>query len=211
MASPTRFQARYPRSVPAPMHEKGGSQADGESTYHPALSEDERSFRASLEGLVDFYRVAQGGALLRAFWPGTFVFAPVGSILMGVALTDRWVSGRFQLALVVLAMLITACAPLWAIVTLLRSIRVDDRYVAIFLDGVRVCLDSSQEPQRFSWAELLDAQVEGERLRLSTARGDVLIQARFSELSLAQLAFRIRDAKRLALWGRLSRPSLLRT
>lgn len=193
------------------MHEKGGSSSDHESAREPALSEEERSFRASLEGLVDFYRVAQGGALWRAFWPGTFVFAPLGSILMGVALTDRWVYGRFQLALVVLAMLVTACAPLWAIVTLLRSIRLDDRYVAIFLDGVRVCLDPSLGPQRYSWAELFDAQVEGERLTLSTARGDVLIQARFSELSLSELAFRIRDAKRLALWGRLSRPSLLRT
>jgi hypothetical protein len=191
------------------MHEKDSSSYDRESALLPVLSEDERSFRASLEGLVDFYRVAQGGALWRAFWPGTLVFAPLGSMLMGVALTDRWVFGRFQLALVVLAMLVTACAPLWAIVTLLRSIRVDDRYVAIFLDGVRVCLDPSQGPQRYSWAELLDAQAEGEQLTLSTARGEVMIQARFAELSLTELAFRIRDAKRLALWGRLSRPSLL--
>lgn len=187
------------------MHEKGDPAA------HPALSDDERSFRASLEGLVDFYRVAQGGALWRAFWPGTFVFAPLGSLLMAVTLTDRFVVGRFQLALVVLAILITAMAPLWAIVTLLRSIRLDDRYVAIFHDGVRVCLEPARGPERYSWAELLDAQCEGERLRLSTARGDVIIQARFAELSLAELAYRLRDAKRLALWGRLSRPSLLRT
>lgn len=185
------------------MHEKGD----------PALllSDDERSFRASLEGLVDFYRVSQGGALWRAFWPGTFVFAPLGSLLMAVSLTDRFVSGRFQLVLVVTAILITAMAPLWAIVTLLRSIRRDDRYVAIFLDGVRVCLEPAKGPERYSWSELLDAQCEGDCLCLSTARGDVIIQARFAQLSLAELAFRIRDAKRLALWGRLSRPSLLRT
>ena len=160
---------------------------------------------------MDFYRVAQGGALWRAFWPGTFVFAPCGSLLMGAALTDRWVSGRFQLALIVLAMLVTAAAPLWAIVTLLRSIRHDDRYVAIFMDGVRVCLEPSLGPQRISWAELLDAQCEDERLKLSTVRGEVVVEARFPELSLSELAFRIRDAKRLALWGRLSRPSLLRS
>ena len=129
---PTRREARYPRAVSAPMHEKGEALPDS----HPALSEDERSFRASLEGLVDFYRVAQGGALWRAFWPGTFVFAPLGSLLMAVTLTDRFVFGRLQGALVVLAILITAMAPLWAIVTLLRSIRVDDRYVAIFDDGI---------------------------------------------------------------------------
>jgi hypothetical protein len=203
---PTRREARYPRAVSAPMHEKGESLPDS----HPALSEDERSFRASLEGLVDFYRVAQGGALWRAFWPGTFVFAPLGSLLMAVTLTDRFVFGRLQAALVVVAILITAMAPLWAIVTLLRSIRLDDRYVAIFDDGVRVCLEPTHGPERYSWAELLDAQCEGERLRLSTARGDVLIQARFAELTLPELAYRIRDAKRLALWGRLSRPSLLR-
>ena len=60
-------------------------------------------------------------------------------------------------------------------------------------------------------AELLDARCEGDRLCLSTSRGEVIIGARFAQLSLAELAFRIRDAKRLALWGRLSRPSLLRT
>ncbi|HEX6244784.1 MAG TPA: hypothetical protein VFZ61_27885 [Polyangiales bacterium] len=195
------------------MHEKGMHEEGTHEKGDPALmlSEDERSFRASLEGLVDFYRVSQGGALWRAFWPGTFVFAPLGSLLMAVALTDRFVFGRFQLALVVTAILITALAPLWAIVTLLRSIRRDDRYVAIFKDGVRVCLDPGEGPERYSWAELLDAQCEGERLRLSTARGELVIQARFAELSLTELAFRIRDAKRLALWGRLSRPSLLRT
>ena len=195
------------------MHEKGMHEEGTHEKGDPALmlSEDERSFRASLEGLVDFYRVSQGGALWRAFWPGTFVFAPLGSLLMAVALTDRFVFGRFQLALVVTAILITALAPLWAIVTLLRSIRRDDRYVAIFKDGVRVCLDPGEGPERYSWAELLDAQCEGERLCLSTARGPVIIQARFAELSLPELAFRIRDAKRLALWGRLSRPSLLRT
>jgi hypothetical protein len=177
----------------------------------PALSEDERTFRASLEGLVDFYRVTQAAALWRAFWPGTFVFAPAGSLLMALTLTDRWVSGSLQLPLVVLAMLITAAAPLWAIVTLLRSIRLDDRYVAIFDDGVRVCLEPSRGPESYSWAELLDVRCEGERLALSTARGEVLIEARFAELSLTELAFRLRDAKRLALWGRLSRSSLLRT
>lgn len=198
------------------MHEKGMHDQGTHETGDPALmlSDDERSFRASLEGLVDFYRVSQSGALWRAFWPGTFVFAPAGSLLMAVALTDRFVFGRFQLALVVTAILITAMAPLWAIVTLLRSIRRDDRYVAIFKDGVRVCLEPGQwpeRPERYSWAELLDAQCEGERLRLSTARGELVIQARFAELTLTELAFRIRDAKRLALWGRLSRPSLLRT
>lgn len=175
------------------------------------LSEEERRFRASLEGLVDFYRVSQGAALWNAFWPGAFLFLPAGSCLMAVGLSDRLSSGSPQLFLLVLGMLVTAAAPLWAIVSLLRSIRRDDRYVAIFLNELRVCLDTNQAVQRIAWEDLLDAQCDGEQLVLDTTRGSLNIHARFGELSLAQLASRIRDARRLALWGRLTRPALART
>lgn len=174
----------------------------------PWLSDDERNFRASLEGLVDFYRVAQGAVLWRAFWPGTLVFLPSGSALMAVALSNRWVLGDSQLALVLLAISITAAGPLWALVTLLRAMRRDDRYVAIFQDGLRICLEPGQGPRRFGWDEVLDACCQGQRLTLSTTQGDVVIESRFAELTLGELAFRIRDAKRLALWGRLTRSAL---
>jgi hypothetical protein len=121
------------------------------------------------------------------------------------------VSGTPQLLLLVFAMLVTATAPLWAIVSLLRSIRRDDRYVAIFLGELRVCLDANQAVQRIAWEDLIDAKCEGEQLVLDTTQGSLNIRARFGELSLAQLASRIRDAKRLALWGRLTRPALARS
>jgi hypothetical protein len=188
--------------VPRATHEKGTSPA--------WLSEDERRFRASLEGLVDFYRVSQGGALWRAFWPGAFISLPLGSLLMALAMRGRFIPDGFEPALTLLAIAVIASAPLWAIFALLRSMRRDDRYVAIFQDGLRIRLDPGQEPVHISWDELAAVELrEQVQLVLSTSRGEIAIGLSFAELSLAELSRRIRDAKRLALWGRLTRPALL--
>lgn len=170
----------------------------------PELSPDQRAFRASLEGLVDFYRVEQASALWRAFWPGAFVFLPLGGLLMAVAMTDRLVYGPLQPPLTVLAMAIIGSGPLWAIATLLRSIQRDDCYVAIFLNGLRIQLDVDQEPRHIAWEELRDVFCDGQSLRLQLSSDELLINRAFAALSLPELAARIRDARRLAVWGRLT-------
>lgn len=170
----------------------------------PELTPDQRAFRASLEGLVDFYRVAQAAALWRAFWPAAFVFLPLGSVLTAVAMTDRWVYGPLQSWLIGLAIAVTACGPLWAMVALLRSIQRDDCYVAIFLTGLRLRLDADQEPRHIPWDELRDVSCDGRGVRLSLTSGELVITKAFAALSAPELALRIRDARRLAVWGRLT-------
>jgi hypothetical protein len=153
---------------------------------------------------VDFYRVEQASALWRAFWPAAFVFLPLGAALMALALTDRWVAGALQAGLTVLAIAVTASGPLWAIVSLLRSIQRDDLYVAIFLDGLRVRLEPDREPRHIPWEELCDVSCDGRGVCLRLAAGELQIDKAFAVLSLPELAARIRDARRLAVWGRLT-------
>jgi hypothetical protein len=205
--------------VPPATHENGSSgpgsgatpRAAGVDADEPGsaqLSADDRAFRASLAGLIDFYRVEQGRSLWRAFWPPALIFLPLGSLLTAIAMTDRWVHGPLQPYLIVLALLITAAGPLWAIVSLLRAIGSEDRYIAIFEEGLRIHLDDSDQLRRIPWPELLEVQCDGSQMRLVLATGELQIANRFAELSLSGLAARIRHARRLALWGRLTRQAL---
>ena len=176
---------------------------------HSALLTDEdRAFRASLAGLIDFYRVEQAPSLCRAFWPAALIFLPLGSVLTAIAMTDRWVRGPFQPCVIVLALLVTAIGPLWCIVSLLRSIRSEDRYVAIFEEGLRIHLDGTEQLHRIAWQELLEVQCDGSLLTLALPDGELHIRNKFAQLSLSGLATRLRHARRLALWGRLNRHSL---
>jgi hypothetical protein len=201
-SDPQAHEARYPRSMPHAAHEKGGL-----PTW---LSDDERAFRASLEGLVDFYRVAQGGALFRAFWPGAFVALPLGSFLMALAMRGRTLVNGFEPLLTLAGIAVIASAPLWAIYSLLSSMRRDDRYVAIFQEELRVCLDAGSDPVQIPWSQLDAVELrEQHRLVLTLAWGELEISQSFAELDLPELGRRLRDAKRLALWGRLTRPALL--
>jgi hypothetical protein len=199
--------------MPHATHEKGALPA--------WLSDDERAFRASLEGLVDFYRVAQGGVLWRAFWPGAFISLPLGSLLMALAMRGRLLAALvrghvhfdlhgFEPALTLLAIAVIASAPIWAIYTLISSMRRDDRYVAIFQEGLRISLEPGNDPVFIPWQELAAVEVRSERgLVLTGEQCELEVTQQFAELSLEALARRIRDAKRLALWGRLTRPALL--
>jgi hypothetical protein len=201
-----------------PMHDEGPSgtrerapapaprraQPAPDAARPPELTPDERAFRASLEGLVDFYRVEQGAALWRAFLPGALVSLPLGGTLMAVAMTDRWLHGPLQAWATALAIAVTASGPLWAIVTLLRSIQRDDCYVAIFLSGLRLRLDADQEPRHIPWDELQEVACDAHGVRLLLASGEVAITRPFATLSASELALRIRDARRLAVWGRLT-------
>ena len=202
--------------MPHATHEKGALPA--------WLSDDERRFRASLEGLVDYYRVDQGGVLWRAFWPGVFISLPLGSLLMAVAMRGRLFraltqgSVQFRLdgfepALTLLAIAVIASAPIWAIYTLVSSMRRDDRYVAIFQEELRVCLEPGVEPLQIPWRELSEVALRAgspDCLVLLWGQREIEIRVSFAELTLADLAQRIRNARRLAVWGRLTRPALLR-
>lgn len=184
-----------------------------ESPVDAQLSPEELAFRASLEELVDFYRVEQAGALWRAFLPPALVFLPLGSLFTALAMSTRFVSFSLQPLFVLFALAVTAAGPVWAIVSLLRSMQRDDRYIALFLKGLRVRLDAEREPVFIRWEELADVQCEERCIRISLSqRVDSLeITSRFAELTLKQLAERIRTAKRLALWGRLDRASFANT
>ncbi len=210
--------------MPHATHEKGA--------WPAWLSDDERRFRASLEGLVDFYRVDQGGVLWRAFWPGAFISLPLGSLLMAVAMRGRLFRALshvllargparfdgsvqfpldgFEPALTLLAIAVIASAPIWAIFTLVSSMRRDDRYVAIFQEGLRVCLEPGAEPLQIPWQELSEVALPSPGcLLLSWGQRELEIKLDFAELTLTELAKRIRNARRLAVWGRLTRPALL--
>lgn len=195
----------------SPVLHDSSSGAPADDNAHAILSDDQRAFRASLCGLVDFYRVEQTPALWRAFWPPAFIFLPVGSVLTAVAMTDRWVYGPAQPLLILVALLVTALGPVWAIVSLLRSIRRDDRYVAIFEEGLRIRLDPTAELQRIAWGQLESVACDDSQLTLTLVEGELRIENKFAELSLPELAARIRNARRLALWGRLSRQTLVQT
>lgn len=187
-----------------------GTTHENEDALVP-LSAEERAFRASLEELVDFYRVEQASALWRAFLPPALVFLPLGSVLTALAMSTRLVPFVLQPWLILVALLVTAAGPIWAIVSLLRSMRRDDRYIALFLRGLRVRLDAQQEPVFIRWEELSDVHGEPDCIRLSlqdtreAGPRSLEITNSFAELTLPELAARIRTAKRLALWGRLSR------
>jgi hypothetical protein len=119
-------------------------------------------------------------------------------------MTDRWVHGPLQSWLTAFAIAVTASGPLWAIVTLLRSIQRDDCYVAIFLNGLRLRLDADQEPRHIPWEDLQDVACDERGVRLLLSSGEVAITRPFATLSAPELALRIRDARRLAVWGRLT-------
>jgi hypothetical protein len=155
--------------------------------------------------MVEWYRVEQWRALWKAFWPAAFVFLPLGSLLVALAMVQRLVPFAWQPLVTIAGLLVTACGPLWAIVQLLRSIRTD-LYVAIRVDGLAVRLDPTQPEAVYTWDAIVDARcpTPGGALLLSLGTDEqVAIAAAFSELDLPELARRIRDARRLAVWNRL--------
>jgi hypothetical protein len=170
----------------------------------PPMDEEERAFRAAFGQMVDWYRVEQSRALLRAFLPA-FVFMPVGSCVVGLSLLGSVVPIAWQGYLTLLGVLITACGPLWAIVQLQRSIRAD-LYVAIRVDGLCIRLDPEREERVYDWNRVLDAEYDASVGVISVSLRDaepLSIAGKFSQLGLPELCRRIRDARRLAVWNRL--------
>jgi hypothetical protein len=170
----------------------------------PPVDDEERAFRSAFGKLVEWYRVEQFRALWRAFLPA-FVLLPLGSILVALSLVQRIVPIALQPLLTLSGLFVTACGPLWAILHLLRSIR-RDLYVAIRVDGLCVRLDPNTSERVYSWESIEDARYDEQQRRLSVSlvgAEPVAIAASFSELDLPELARRIRDARRLAVWNRL--------
>jgi hypothetical protein len=155
--------------------------------------------------MVEWYRVEQSRALWAAFWPGALVLLPLGSLLAALALLDRFVSPSLQPVLTIAGVLITACGPLWAIWALLRAIR-RDLYVAIRVDGLCVRLDPNREERVYGWEAIVEARYDDAKREIAVTLADAesfAISGAFSELGLPELALRIRDARRLAVWNRL--------
>ena len=174
------------------------------SSEPPPLDEEERAFRAAFGRMVEWYRVQQAPALWRAFFPA-FLLMPMGSVLVGLAVIPRYVSLDVQPFVIMLGVLVTGSGPLWAIIQLLRMIR-RDLYVAIRVDGLCVRLDPATSERVYAWESIQDARYDAAKRALSVSLSEgepVSIAARFSGLDLEELARRIRDARRLAVWNRL--------
>ncbi len=168
------------------------------------MSDEERAYRASFEKLVDWYRLRQSRALAKAFLPGLFLL-PLGSLIVALSMSQVALSNLLRPMLTVLGVLVTASGPVWAVWQLFRAIR-RDLYLAIRIDGLAVRLDPALDETLYSWERLHEIQhdPEADLLRIQADDGAPLALAGPSEgVSLAELASRIRDARRLAVWNRL--------
>jgi hypothetical protein len=175
----------------------------------PHLSEEEAEFRAAREKLVDWVRVEPSRLFLRSFLP-SLLFVPIGGTLVGMSMGGRWVDARHGLWLVILGLVCTALGPMWALFSLIRAMG-QDTYVAIRLDGLAVRLEPHLPEALYPWDELSDARPEArERAVIVTlVSGQIVrLSGPFTAISETEFAARIRDARRLALWHRLSPESL---
>lgn len=174
--------------------------AEPESPLPPPMDDEERAFRADFARMVEWYRVAQARTLWRAFWPGALVLLPLGSATIALSMVQR------SLPLTLTGLAITASGPMWAIVQLLRSMRTE-LYVAIRVDGLCVRLDPRGDERIYAWDRIVDTQYDeaARVIRIALEDGEpVAIAGSFTELELPELSRRIRDARRLAVWNRLS-------
>jgi hypothetical protein len=176
----------------------------------PPLDDEERAFRASLEQLVDWVRVDSRRLFARAFVPA-LVLVPAGGLLVGAGMSGRLLGPRHGVLALLLGLVCIAAGALWALVSLIRAMG-HDAYVAIRQDGLGVRLAPPAIEVVHPWDDIEDATADAEAhaVRLLLASGDsVLLRGPFAGLSDPQLARRIRDARRLALWHRLT-PEALR-
>lgn len=170
----------------------------------PVLTDEDRAYRASLGKVVDWYRVRQSHALIRAFLPGLLLL-PLGSSIVALSMAQVTMPEAMRPVLTVLGVLVTSSGPLWAIWQLLRAIR-RDLYLAIRVDGLALRLDPERDERLYAWEQIQEIQHDPAAgvLRIELDDGAPLaIFGPFDEVSLAELGSRIRDARRLAVWNRL--------
>jgi hypothetical protein len=180
------------------------------SSPPPPLDDDERAFRASLDQLVDWVRVDARWLFARAFAPA-LLLVPAGGSIIGTGMSGRFTGPRYGVLLLLLGLLLIAAGALWALVSLIRAMG-HDRYVAIRQDGLGVRLAPPAPEVIHPWERIEDARADASAraVRLVLASGEsVLLRGPFARVSDDELAQRIRDARRLALWHRLT-PEALR-
>jgi len=172
----------------------------------PPLSEEEEAFRASFAELVDFYRVSPTQKLWRAFWPGAFVLLPLGSAITALSIARNVVPPALSPYVALLGLGVTASGPAWCLLSLLRAIRRDDLYVAIRTGGLWLRLDPEREPESYAWDDIDDVRYDPAACAVLVRVGErtVTIRARFADVALDELAKKLRDARRLAVWSRLT-------
>jgi hypothetical protein len=156
--------------------------------------------------LVDFYRLEQRGHLLRAFLPATLFFVPAGALVVILSLTSRAFSPAFVPVTATLGLVLVASGPLSAIVLLLRSMQ-HDAYVAIRVDGLALKPEPRGPEELLSWESIEDARFRPEACLVAVSLRDGSersLRGPFAEVTLPGLAEKIRDARRLAVWNRLS-------
>lgn len=163
------------------------------------------AFRASMAKIVDWYRLRQSRALLRAFLPGALLL-PLGNLLIAASMArSSGLSASLRPGLAVLGLCVSALGPLWAMWQLFLALR-GDLYVAIRVDGLGVRLDPKQAEAVYAWERVQEISFEpdGKLLRIDIdSHETLLIRGPFAEIGLDELARRIRDARRLAVWNRL--------
>lgn len=181
---------------------------DDESPEPAPLDDEERAFRESLEKVVDWVRVEPSRLFLRAFAPA-LALVPAGGALVATSVSSAVPATRQGVLFLLLGLLLITCGPLWALFALIRSMG-RDAYVAIRKDGLAVRLDPDRPQAVYAWESIEDARPEPEhRVRVSLATGEtLLLVGPFADVSENDLARRIRDAKRLALWHRLTPEAL---
>ncbi len=195
---PAAQKPRYREDVPRYVEELGP----------PVLSPEDAAFRAAMAQLVDWYRLRQSRALCRAFLPAAALLA-LGNVILAFSIArNSGVAEALRPLLAMGGLGVTALGPLWAAWQLFRALR-GDQYVAIRVDGLAVRLDPQREEVLYPWEQVqrvsLDQAPGQQGVRIEIDSGEALLmQGPFAEVSLDELARRIRDARRLAVWNRLA-------
>jgi hypothetical protein len=181
------------------------SHVHGDPPAPPPLDDEERAFRESLEKMVDFVRVEPPKLFLRAFLPA-FVLVAVGGHLVAGSFAYSESAPQRGLFLLLAGIVVIACGPSWALFWLIRSMK-RDVYVAMRVDGLCVRLDPRLPERVLAWDALHEVHVDPDtgQIRVELTTGEQLpLPGPFSGVTNPQLAARIRDARRLAVWHRLA-------
>lgn len=172
----------------------------------PPLGDDEADFRASFALLVDWYRVSQTPILRRAFLPAALGFVPLGGVLIALASGGRVIPPALAPHVILAGVLAMALGPAWCAFTLLYAMR-SDAYVAIRTDGLALRLDINRPEELIAWDDIEEAHYDATHDTAELVlrdRPSQIIRGPFTQVTLAELIRRIRDARRLAVWQRLT-------
>jgi hypothetical protein len=136
------------------------------------------------------------------------VFAPAAA-----ALVAGWVMVLLSPAhvtwLPVLGAVLLASAPVGALLSFVRASR-GEAYVAIRKVGLSVRLEPNTPERVLAWEQIEDVSCREKEGAVALTLPDcvVLLRGPFEDLSVGELTLRIRNARRLAVWNRLTRSAL---